>query len=252
MENVKFFFRKLFDLIFLTIFGLSALALFVPDFVIWLLTFWWDKRLVLLHKYSTFWGHFCRSFSPFWRVTVEGRENADKNKVYVIVCNHQSLLDIAVLYSVHLHFKWVAKKELAKVPVIGWNLYLNRYMLIDRKSFSGSKKMLIDGMKNLKMGNSLMIFPEGTRSETGKIGRFKDGAFSLALNAKVPILPVVVEGTRNVFASKLIKYRQEFKVKILPEIPYESYKNLSTIEIARRVNEVVVAEHRKIAPSYYV
>lgn len=251
MIKINFFIRKILDALFLLIFGISALTLFVFDFLVWLFTFWWDKRLVLLHRYSGLWAKLCLSLNPGWRVVVQGREYADKKKEYVIVCNHQSLLDIVVFYSTKLHFKWVAKKELAKVPVVGWNLYLNKYMLIDRTSFAGSKKMLVDGMKNLEMGNSLAIFPEGTRSSDGRVGRFKDGAFTLAKNAKVPILPVVVNGTRNVFNGKLINYRQTFIVKILPEIPYDDFKDLTVVEIAKKVNQIIAAEHQKIAPELY-
>lgn len=244
--------RRLLDALFLLMFGVTALVLFIPDFIIWLFTFWWDRRLVVMHRYSGFWAHFCMSLSPCWRASVEGRQNIDKEKVYVMVCNHQSLLDIVALYEIKTHFKWVAKKELAKVPVVGWNLYLNRYMLIDRTSFSGSKKMLIDGLKNLKMGNSLMIFPEGTRTKTGRVGRFKDGAFTLATNAQLPILPIVVDGTRNVFKDGLINYSQTFKLKVLPEIPYSQYKDLPVAELAKQVGSIIEAEHRKMAPELYM
>lgn len=238
--------------IFWLLFAASALVLFVGDFLVWLFTFWWDKRLVLLHRYSIFWAHFCLALSPAWRLDVAGRQNADKNKVYVIVCNHQSLFDILVLYSIRLHFKWVAKKELAKVPVIGWNLYLNKYMLIDRKSFSGSKKMQVDGMKNLKMGNSLLIFSEGTRSPDGKVKRFKDGAFVLAKNAQVSILPVVIDGTRNVFYNTwMVNFSQTFKVRILPEIPYSAFKDMPVAELSSMVNVIIEEEHKKLAPELY-
>lgn len=251
MTKISKIFRKFFDTLFLAFFGLTAFVIFIPFTLLWLCTFWWDRRRVALHRYTAYWAHFNLALSPFWRCQVQGREHADKHRVYVMVCNHQSLLDIEVLYTIHRHFKWVAKRELGRIPVLGWTLHLNRYMLIDRSSFSGSKKMLTDGLKNLAMGNSLMVFPEGTRTRTGAVNRFKDGAFSLARMAKVPILPVVLEGTRKVFVDGKVNYRQTFQVKILPEIPYEQYCEFTTAQIAARVQQIIQNEHRKLAPECY-
>ena len=110
--------------------------------------------------------------NPGWRIKVSGLEKIDKSKSYVIVCNHQSAFDIVLLYRLFTHFKWVAKKELAKVPVIGWNLILNNSILIDRASAVSTKKMISQGLKHLKGGSSVLIFPEGTRTKDGQVKRY--------------------------------------------------------------------------------
>jgi 1-acyl-sn-glycerol-3-phosphate acyltransferase len=84
--------------------------------------------------------------NPGWKVKVLGLEKIDKNKAYVIVSNHQSAFDIVLLYRLYTHFKWVAKRELAKVPVIGWNLLLNDSILIDRASAVSTKKNVCYGL----------------------------------------------------------------------------------------------------------
>ena len=163
--------------IFLWLFvAITAFLLFLIDFVVWLLTFWWDRRLKLLHKYSSVWAMFYIWINPGWRIKVSGLEKIDKSKSYVIVCNHQSAFDIVLLYRLFTHFKWVAKKELAKVPVIGWNLILNNSILIDRASAVSTKK-ISQGLKHLKGGSSVLIFPEGTRTKDGQVKRFKEGHF---------------------------------------------------------------------------
>lgn len=245
------FFRRLLDIPFMLLVLVEALLFFVGDVLMWVATVWWDKRRVWLHRYSIVWAQIVIGLNPFWRTVVEGRELIDPNKTYVIVANHQSLADILVLYALRRHFKWVSKKELARIPIIGWNLYLNRYMLIDRRSFGGSKRMLIQGLKNLNMGNSLLVFPEGTRSATGRMGRFKDGAFNVAQQGKVDLVPVVVDGTRNVFKDGYLHYKQTFRIKVLPAIPYSAYAERTPAEVAQQMHQLMETELRSMAPDLY-
>lgn len=251
MSKLGLTLRRLLDLPFLLLVGLNVVVLFVGDVLMWLLTFWWDRRRVWLHRYSTFWAASIVALNPLWRTVVEGRSNADPNKTYVMVCNHQGLFDIVVLYAIRLHFKWVAKKELARVPFVGWNLYLNRYMLIDRGSVGGSKRMMAEGLAHLRMGSSLMIFPEGTRSATGRMGRFKDGAFNLAQHAEVALLPVVLDGTRNVFRGGHLNYRQTFRIRVLPEVPYSAIAGRPVAEVAQELQALMLDEHKRMVPELY-
>jgi 1-acyl-sn-glycerol-3-phosphate acyltransferase len=190
--------------------------------------------------------------NPFWRIRFEGKENLDKKKVYIIVSNHQSAFDIALLYRINTHFKWVSKRELVKVPVIGWNLLLNKYILIDRKNAFSSKKLLQEGCKNLKMGSSVLIFPEGTRTPDGKVRRFKEGAFLLAQQAKVSILPLVIEGSKDVLPKPgIINVVQKFTIRVLPEIPYDSFKDMDAAELTKDVNKLILDTHSAMAPKWY-
>lgn len=252
MKKLKYVLQLMVSIIVWVIMAILSLLLFVFDFLIWLFTFWWDKRLWLLHRYSTLWAMTYIYINPFWRIRFEGRENVTPGKVYVIISNHQSAFDIVLLYRLFMHFKWVAKRELIKVPVIGWNLLLNKYILIDRKNAFSSKKLLKEGLKNLAMGSSVLIFPEGTRSPDGKVKRFKEGAFLLAQQAKVSVLPVVIDGSKEVLPSPgIVNLKQTFTIKILPEIPYESFKDINTGEFTKSVNKLIEGAHRKLKPSRY-
>lgn len=232
--------------------AITAILFFVGDFVVWLFTFWWDKKLKLVHLYSTYWAMFYIRINPGWQAKTEGLEKIDKEAAYVIVSNHQSAFDIVLLYGLYTHFKWVAKKELAKVPVIGWNLILNRCILLDRASQASAKKMIANGLKNLHMGNSLLIFPEGTRSKDGQVKRFKEGAFLLAQQAKVPMLPVVIEGSKDIFPSPgVINLRQQLQIRVLDPIPVDEVLSSSVADLTNRVNSLIAEEHRKMAPNKY-
>ncbi|PKP37213.1 MAG: 1-acyl-sn-glycerol-3-phosphate acyltransferase [Bacteroidetes bacterium HGW-Bacteroidetes-15] len=233
--------------------GLTSFAFFVIDAVIWLLTFWWDKRLWILHRFSCVWALFYIWINPFWKIDIKGRENVRKNQAYIIISNHQSAFDIVLLYKLWMHFKWVAKREIFRVPLIGWNLWLNKHIAIDRASIRGARKMILEAQLNLNMGNSVLIFPEGTRSTDGAIKRFKDGAFVLAKKTNFPILPIVIEGSMEVFPKKgyTLKGKQTFTMRILPEIGHEKYQNIEVDELTKRMQETLTKTHREIAPKYY-
>ncbi len=190
--------------------------------------------------------------NPFWRIRFEGKDNLDRRKTYVIVSNHQSSFDIALLYRINTHFKWVSKRELVKVPVIGWNLLLNKHILIDRQNAFSSKKLLLEGCKNLGMRNSVLVFPEGTRTPDGRVRRFKEGAFLLAQQAKVPILPLVIEGSKDVLPKPgIISLKQTFTIRVLPEIPYDSFKDMSAADLTKRINTLITDTHMAMAPKWY-
>ena len=235
------------------LFTLSCIVFFTGDLIVWLLTFWWDRRLYILHQYSIVWALFYIWVNPFWRIDFEGKENVHEGKTYIIVSNHQSAFDIVLLHRLRMHFKWVAKRELFRIPFIGWNLRLNRHIIIKRSSISGAKKMFLEARKNLGMGNSVLIFPEGTRTPDGSIKRFKDGTFALAKKAKYPILPVVISGSKEVLLKNgyVLKRSQKFLIKVLPEISPESYENKSDTELGKDVFDIMVSEHMKMSPEYY-
>lgn len=232
---------------------ISCFPLFTIDFIIWLFTFWWDKRTWVLHRFSIFWALIYVWLNPLWKINIKGTENIRKKKTYVIISNHQSALDIVVLYRLNTHFKWIAKRELFKVPFVGWNLMLNRHVPIDRGSTRSALNMMQKAVDHLNQGSSILIFPEGTRSTDGSIKRFKDGAFIIAKKAEVAILPVVTNGTLETLPkSGLVGGRQTFEIRVLPEIPYDSFKDKSPTDIAQEMQQLMVDEHKKIAPKYYV
>ncbi len=134
-----------------------------------------------------------KTFPP-WRLSVEGRWPPGE-QAFVVVANHQSMLDILLLSHIRKEMKWVAKEELFRVPWIGWMLRLTGDIAVKRGDAESGGEALGKAKRYLASGMSVMFFPEGTRSRTAKLLPFKSGAFRLAIEAGVPVLPVAVNGT---------------------------------------------------------
>jgi 1-acyl-sn-glycerol-3-phosphate acyltransferase len=129
------------------------------------------------------------------KVSVEGLENITEPP-YIFMCNHQSALDIfALLSSLCVSFKWVAKKELFTVPFLGWALKIGKNISLDRENPREALKAMNEAAHKIREGMNVIIFPEGTWSQDGNLLPFKKGGFSLALRTGVPIVPVGIEGT---------------------------------------------------------
>lgn len=138
-------------------------------------------------------------------VKVYGRENIDKSISYVIISNHQSIYDIFLIYGwLGIDIKWVMKKELAKMPGVGFGSKKVGHIFIDRSNTRTALESLNNAKRVLVNGTSVVIFPEGTRSKTGIPGNFKKGAFKLALDLGLPILPITIIGTRHILPTGTI------------------------------------------------
>lgn len=135
--------------------------------------------------------------NPLWRFRTHGDHPADMRRPYVVVANHESFVDMLLISHLPWEMKWLAKSEFFKIPFIGWQMSLAG----DIKLVRGDAKSVVAAMKDcavwLDRKVSVMIFPEGTRSVSGELGEFKDGAFRLAVDKQLPILPLVVHGTRS-------------------------------------------------------
>ena len=212
-----------FSLAFWAFIALSSLLLFPVAVLVWAITAPFDRRLRVQHQFTCFWASLYTWLNPLWRVRVTGRENIRPERTYVMIANHQSFLDILVLFRLFRHFKWISKAEMFRIPCIGWNMALNRYVKLRRGSPESIARMMAACEQHLAAGSSVMIFPEGTRSEDGRLRAFKHGAFTLAQNARVPLLPVVVEGTANALPKHgfVLRGRHAIRVRVLPEIPLE-------------------------------
>lgn len=213
--------RRTVSLVFWLFIGVSSLLLFPVALVVWALTAPFDRRLRVQHLFTCFWASLYTWTNPFWRVRVDGREHVRPGATYVMVANHQSFLDILVLFRLFRHFKWVSKAEMFRLPCIGWNMALNRYVKLRRGSAASIAQMMAACERHLAAGSSIMIFPEGTRSADGHLKAFKHGAFTLAQRARVPILPIVVEGTFDALPKHgfVLRGNHRIRVRVLPEIP---------------------------------
>src|SRR5439155_1280932 len=204
--------------------------------LIWVVTAPFDRRRALLHRYTCFWASLYTWLNPAWRVRVEGRERIRPDAAYVMVANHQSLLDILVLFRLFVHFKWVSKIENFRVPFIGWNMSLNRYIKLRRGSRDSIARALHACERALAQGNSIMMFPEGTRSPDGRLRAFKPGAFTLAQRTGAPILPIVIEGTASALPKRgfVLQGRHAIRVRVRDEIPRAASPGLRRWSRTRR------------------
>jgi len=139
-------------------------------------------------------------------VETEGLENAAPGGTYVVMSNHQSVFDIVALVA-SLPFSWrfVAKRELTWIPFFGWGLLAGGQILIDRRDHESAVRSLRRAAERVRSGTSVIVFPEGTRSDTGNLRSFKSGGFHLAIQAGVPILPVTVSGSRRITPRKSLR-----------------------------------------------
>lgn len=179
--------------------GISwVLVTFPVTLTIWILTFPFDRERRITHWLLMYQSYWLSLMIPIWKIRIEGREKAVKGTTFVIISNHQSMLDILMINSLRYRYRWISKIENFKVPVIGWYLKMADYITVDRGNEESKNEMLQKSLSCLRSGNSIMIFPEGTRSTNNEIGFFKRGAFQLALEAGVPILPVLIDGTGGI------------------------------------------------------
>ena len=197
--------------IMIWIFGVvMTFILYLAMLFFTLLLYPFDKQRKMAHAQCYWWSDILLYSNPYWKMTVSGLENIDKKKTYVMVANHQSLIDIIVLYQIRLQFKWVAKESLFKIPVLGWCMSLAKHIKLERGDFSSIKKVYREAAQWLRQDMSVLFFPEGTRSETGEIGEFQNGAFKLAIKEKIPVLPILITGTRDAIP----KGGRQFSTKI--------------------------------------
>ena len=184
----------------------------------WLVSLPFDPRRKFAHCYACLWANHFLRISPFWEVRVEGTNKIKDDQAYVIVANHQSSADIMVLFALQKQFRWVAKSSLFLVPFLGWMMWMTGYIPIRRGDRLSREKMIKRCLEQIRMGNSILLFPEGTRSESPEMRPFKRGAFMLAVEANVPVIPVVIHGTRNTLPRASLIFSGERKSKPLVSV----------------------------------
>ena len=140
--------------------------------------------------------------NPAWRLRVSGYTVTDARNPYVVVSNHLSMADIPLIAHLPWEMKWIGKEVLFRLPLIGWMMKMAGDMPVDRGNVRSGARVLLRAAKVLQQKCSVIFFPEGTRSLDGRLGRFNDGAFHLAIRSQVPILPLVIDGSQNCLPKK--------------------------------------------------
>jgi len=248
MSSIRHILLVIFSILYWTFFILSCIVMFSIAFVIWLVTLLFDRKLCILHLFSSFWGYMYIWLNPLWKCRIYGRNKIKWNKTYVIISNHQSMFDILVLYGLFRPYKWVSKKENFSIPIIGWLMRLNRYLEIYRGKLDSYAKLMINAKEYIQNGNSLLMFPEGTRYPGGSLGPFRDGAFRMAVESRIGILPVILDGTSHTIpkGGVIMTGKHNIIVKILDEVPYESFRDKKPKELMKEMREMMVKEYDAI------
>ena len=221
---------------------LQVTSWFIVSIIVLALTYPFDKSRRWVHECSRCICALLYGVPPFIRRTIDGVENIDPKKAYVMVMNHNSGFDIFAAYKIPLNFRWVSKREVFRVPFMGPLLTIHGDIPIERgNAAKAMAKVLRLGKLWISRGATVAIFPEGTRSKTGEINRFKAGAFNLAKEAGVEILPVVMTGTNEFFRKGwLVNWRNRVAIRVLKPVSTEEVAAKEVADLSTEVRERMV------------
>jgi 1-acyl-sn-glycerol-3-phosphate acyltransferase len=194
---------------------------------------WLFRKLCVVHNW----------FNPLWRFRTSGVKIDDPRRPYVILSNHESFVDMLILSHLPWEMKWLSKETVFKIPLVGWLMT----MAGDVRLIRGNKESIVEAMKDcsdrLGKRTSVMLFPEGTRTRDGSLGQFKDGAFRLAIEHQAPILPMVVNGTREALQAGSWKMNvTDAEVRVMEPIPTTGLTLDDVPELRERVRNIIAAE----------
>ncbi len=213
-------------------------------FIVFCLTAPFDKRRYAAGRLFRLIGVGSVKLNPLWRFEAGGDFIHDPRRAYVAVSNHESYADIFLISHLPCEMKWLSKDTMFKIPCMGWMMRMAGDIEIRRGERGSTTRAMHDARDRLKRQVGVMIFPEGTRSRDGELLPFKDGAFRLALEAQVPILPIVVAGTRSCMAKGTFRFqRAHARVKVLAPIDTTGL-TLDDVAALRDRTRDIIAEAR--------
>ncbi len=224
--------------------GIATLALGVLAFI----TYPFDRKGRVGHYYARLWGRTALLANRV-KVKVEGMEHLNGDGPYIFMSNHQSYYDVFTLLG-HLpyQFKWLVKKELFSIPYLGWTMSAVGYISIDRGGTRDTVEAMNEAAQKIRDGMSVTIFPEGSRSPDGSIQPFKKGGFTLAIKSKVPIVPIAIDGSRNIMPKdKFTVTSGEIRMLIDRPIETEGYSLKDREVLMKKVREAICKNFRLIS-----
>ena len=193
-----------------------------------------------VHRIAALWARSILFVSRI-DVTVNGIANLDSSRSFIYMSNHQSNFDIPVLLAcLPVQFRWLAKAELFRIPIFGSGMRAAGYISIDRFNRESAFESISVAAKKIKEGASVMIFPEGTRSIDGNIRPFKKGGFVLAVDSGVPIIPIILHGTRSIMPKGQMRIRTgHVYMDIQPPMETSDYTRESKDDLIEQVRAVI-------------
>ena len=194
-----------------------------------------------VHKIANLWARMLLWLTST-RVDVIGRENVLMEKPQIFMANHQSDFDILIVLA-HIpgQFRWIAKKELFKIPIFGKAMRNAGYIEIDRQNHEKALKSLDEAAQKIREGKSVVTFPEGTRSRDGKIRPFKQGMFHLAIQAGVPIVPISIIGAHEIMPKRTLKVKPgRIRMVIDRPVDVSGYTLETRSELIEKIRHIIV------------
>jgi 1-acyl-sn-glycerol-3-phosphate acyltransferase len=225
--------RTIFSVVIWVYWAVCICIFFLIVALLYIITFPYDRYNRIPNQVLRGLAWMMFKINPGWSFEIKGADPQKISKPTIVVANHQSFLDLPLLYLLPWSMKWVAKKSLFKIPIFGWIIFMTGQIAIDRQSMQSAQK--IDKLvEPIQKGIPAMIFPEGTRTETGNLKRFKKGAFKLARRYNFNILPVVLEGGHQAMPSGnwRIAHHQHFMISVLEPITTKRFKSEQELEEA--------------------
>jgi 1-acyl-sn-glycerol-3-phosphate acyltransferase len=190
------------------------------------------------------------TLNPLWRFRYSGTMPRDPRRPFVVVSNHESFTDILLISHLPWEMKWLSKAELFRIPIMGWMMWLVGDIPVKRGFGPSALEAMARCRKALDNRVSVMIFPEGTRSKTSELLPFKDGAFRLAIEAGVPILPLAVSGTGTALRKHDWRFgRSDAEVRVLEPVETTGLSLSDIPELKARVRRTIVEARDALAAS---
>jgi len=199
-------------------------------------------------------GPLLAKVNPSWRVRVSGITVEEPRRPYVVVSNHQSMADIPLVSHIGFEMKWIGKESLFRIPIMGWLMKLAGDIPLDRGDRRQGAKVLLRANYYLQHRCSVMFFPEGTRSSDGRVGRFNDGAFLMAIRNQVPVLPLALDGSLNCLPkhSWIFGAVQDIHLHVLPPVETAGLTSRDVADLRDRVRALIIeqiARWRGVSPA---
>jgi len=220
-----------------------GILLWFPTLVIVrLLTFPFDRAAYLTGYLFRQIGPVMATLNPLWHFRYSGAMPADPRRPFVVVSNHESFADILLISHLPWEMKWLSKAELFRIPVMGWMMWLVGDIPVKRGFGPSAVEALERCRRALRLRVSVMIFPEGTRSPPADLLPFKDGAFRLAVEAGVPILPLALSGTRNALPKASWRFRRSVaEVRVLEPVETSGLSIADVPALKAKVRDMIVS-----------
>jgi 1-acyl-sn-glycerol-3-phosphate acyltransferase len=208
--------------------------------VVFVLTAWWDRRRWYTGRVFRLGSKLLVAVNPWWSVEIVGTPPPRDTEPFVAVCNHESLADILLVGTLPFDMKWLSKSQIARIPVLGWMMWMAGDIVVNRGDSKSRGRSYEEMVRWIERGASVMIYPEGTRTRTGELLPFRNGAFRLALETGRPIQPLSVSGARQAIrADSALFGRARVTVRILEQVSTEGMSDSDLNQLRDSVRDLI-------------